>query len=62
MGIIKKLFGINTETDSKDTSEPDIEVSWGNEPDITDEDYKYVHTFIFFGLNEESFNTIAKEV
>ena len=62
MSIIKKLFGIKPATDPKDASESDIEVSWGNEPDLTDKDYKYVHTFIFFGLNEESFNTIAKEV
>ena len=62
MSIIRKLFGNNTSTDSKDASDPDIEVSFGNEPDLADEDYKYVHTFLFFGLNEESFNTIAKEV
>lgn len=62
MSIIKNLFGNKSGTESEDTSEPDIEVKFGNEPDLTDEDYKYVHTFIFFGLNEESFNTIAKEV
>jgi len=62
VSIIKNLFGNKSGTESEDTSEPDIEVKFGNEPDLTDEDYKYVHTFIFFGLNEESFNTIAKEV
>jgi hypothetical protein len=62
MSIIKKLFGGKASADSSDTNEPNIEVSFGNDPELADEDYKYVHTFIFFGLNEESFNTIAKEV
>ena len=62
MSIIKRLFGGKDSKDSSDTNESNIEVSFGNDPELADEDYKYVHTFIFFGLNEESFNTIAKEV
>ncbi len=57
MGIFKDLFG---KKDSQENFE--IEVSRGDEPDLMDAGYQFVHTFIFYCLNEDGFNTISKEV
>ncbi len=57
MGFFKNLFG------KKESEENvDIEVSWGDEPELAEDDYQYVHTFIFYCLNEDGFNTISREV
>ena len=48
--------------DGEDDLDFDIDFSWGNDPEFSDEDYKYTHTFIFFSLNEEGFNVIEREV
>ena len=67
MGIFDKLFGKKKKdkdlSDILDAADLDLEVSFGDEPkDLNEEDYKYNHCFIFFGLNEQSFQAIEKEV
>ena len=67
MGIFDKLFGKKKKDtdlgDMLDTAGLDLEVGFGDEPeDLNEEDYKYNHCFIFFGLNEQSFQAIEKEV
>jgi hypothetical protein len=67
MSIFKKLFGKKknpVEQPIKVMQENDLEmeVSFDSEQDLKDEDYKYTHCFVFYCLNEESFNTITKEV
>ena len=67
MSIFKKLFGkkkdsIEELTNATEENDLDMEVSFGSELDLKEEDYKYNHCFVFYCLNEESFNTITKEV
>ena len=67
MGIFDKLFGKKKKDtdlgDMLDAAGLDLEVGFGDEPeDLNEEDYKYNHCFIFFGLNEQSFQAIEKEV
>lgn len=67
MSIFKKLFGkkkdsIEELTNATEDNDLDMEVSFGSELDLKEEDYKYNHCFVFYCLNEESFNTITKEV
>ena len=67
MSIFKKLFGkkkdsIEELTYATEDNDLDMEVSFGSELDLKEEDYKYNHCFVFYCLNEESFNTITKEV
>ena len=67
MSIFKKLFGKKKNQgeqllDVMEENDGEWEVSFGSEQDLKDEDYKYTHCFFFYCLNEEGFNTIAKEV
>ena len=67
MSIFKKLFGkknnpVKQPVELIEENNLEMEVSIGSEQDLKDEDYRYTHCFVFYCLNEESFNTIAKEV
>jgi hypothetical protein len=67
MGIFDKLFGKKKKdkdlSDMLDAAGLELEVGFGDEPeDLNEEDYKHNHCFIFFGLNEQSFQAIEKEV
>ena len=67
MGIFDKLFGKKKKdkslSDLIDDAGLELEVGFGDEPEnLNEEDYKYNHCFIFFGLNEQSFQAIENEV
>jgi hypothetical protein len=67
MGIFSKLFGNKKKdknlSDMLDDAGLELGVSFGDDSeDLNEEDYKHNHCFIFFGLNEQSFQAIEKEV
>lgn len=67
MGIFDKLLGKKKKdkdlSDMLDAAGLDLEVGFGDESeDLNVDDYKHNHCFIFFGLNEQSFQAIEKEV
>ena len=65
MGIFKKLFGKkkNLGEEILDTMDDlGMEISLESEVDLTDTDYQHNHCFVFFGLNQEGFEAIEKEV
>ena len=66
MGIFDKLFGNKKKdknlSDMLDASF-ELEVGFGDETeDLNEEDYKYNHCFIFYGLNDEAFSAIENQV
>ena len=61
MSIFKKLFGkknnpVKQPVEVIEENNLEMEVSIGSEQDLKDEDYRYTHCFVFYCLNEESFN------
>ncbi len=70
MGIFDKLFGkkkkdveVNDLIDMASDAGMELEVGFGDEPkDLNEDDYKYNHCFIFFGINEQAFQAIENEV
>ena len=67
MGIFDKLFGKKKKDknlgDMLDAAGLELEVGFGDEPeDLNEEDYKYNHCFIFYGLNDEAFSAIENQV
>tara|TARA_B100001029_G_C15059733_1_gene457363 strand:- start:2310 stop:3185 length:876 start_codon:yes stop_codon:yes gene_type:complete len=67
MGFFKKIFGKKKKDESLsemlDVAGLDLEVGFGDEPEnLNEEDYKYNHCFIFYGLNEEGFSAIENQV
>ena len=61
-GFFSKIFGKKQSTEGSDEEDFDIEISWGDEPDLTEEDFKYNHCFLFYGLNEEAFSAIEGQI
>jgi len=67
MGIFDKLFGKKKKnknlSDMLDANGLELEVGFGDESeDLNEEDYKYNHCFIFYGLNQEAFSVIENQV
>ncbi len=70
MGIFEKLFGkkkkdveVNDLINVASDAGMELEVGFGDEPkDLNEDDYKYNHCFIFFGINEQAFQGIENEV
>ena len=70
MGIFDKLFGkkkkdvgLSDLLDMASDAGMELEVGFGDEPEaLNEEDYKYNHCFIFYGLNGEAFSAIENEV
>ena len=67
MGIWDKLFGKKKKdvdlADLIDEAGLELDIGFGDEPeDLNEDDYKYNHCFIFYGLNEEAFSAIENEV
>ena len=67
MGIFSKLFGNKKKdknlSDMLDDAGLELEVSFGDDSEeLNEEDYKYNHCFIFYGLNDEAFTVIENQV
>lgn len=71
MGIFDKLLGKKKKDvdlgdqllNLIDEAGLELEVGVGDEPkDLNEDDYKYNHCFIFFGINEQAFKAIENEV
>ena len=67
MGLFDKLFGKKKKdknlSDLLDDAGLELEVGFGDQTDnLNEDDYKYNHCFIFYGINDEAFNAIENEV
>ena len=67
MSIFDKLFGKKKKnknlSDMLDANGLELEVGFVDETeDLNEEDYKYNHCFIFYGLNQEAFSAIENQV
>jgi hypothetical protein len=67
MGLFDKLFGKKKKdknlSDLLDDAGLELEVGFGDQTDnLNEDDYKYNHCFIFYGLNDEAFSAIENEV
>ena len=67
MNFLKKLFNKNKKSGEEiiemmDDIGMEVEISSGSEAGTRDIDYKHNHCFVFFGLNQEGFEVIEKEV
>ncbi|MDC3268219.1 hypothetical protein OAU37_00760 [Gammaproteobacteria bacterium] len=67
MGIFSKLFGNKKKdknlSDMLDDAGLELEVSFGDDSEeLNEEDYKYNHCFVFYGLNDEAFTVIENQV
>ena len=67
MGLFDKLFGKKKKdknlSDLLDDAGLELEVGFGDQTDnLNEDDYKYNHCFIFYGINDEAFSAIENEV
>lgn len=67
MGLFNRLFGKNivrkSLLDELDEAAVELEIDFDDESEDLDEnDYKFNHCFIFYGLNEEAFGAIENQV
>lgn len=67
MGLFNRLFGKNivrkSLLDELDEAAVELEIDFDDESeDLDQNDYEFNHCFIFYGLNDEAFTAIEKEV